>query len=202
MPSAMRSSMTRLTSLFAASVLGVSSASAQLNPVRLNVNKVEKKDRQTTYRSADGQYRREQLNSATSSTVQLVNVSGGSLSNIRVKWAVLVDSSHAEARATGISTTNGKLDIVEGERTCSLDLGQRYSFDTDVIELSAAMAGSDYSGSRWNYGGKVLGYAVEVFVDRKPGASEIQPSDTKKRIEQVKADEQKPKTETPGRHRF
>jgi len=46
-----------------------------------------------------------------------------------------------------------------------LDLGQRYSFDTDVIELSAAMAGTDYSGSRWNYGGKVLGYAIEVFVD-------------------------------------
>jgi len=30
-------------------------AQAQLNPVRLNVSKVEKKDRQTTYRSADGQ---------------------------------------------------------------------------------------------------------------------------------------------------
>ena len=178
-------------------------AHAQLNPVRLNVSKVEKKDRQTTYRSADGRYRHEQVNSTTSYTVQLVNVSAGSLSNVRIKWAILVDSSHAEARAAGgISTTKGKLSVVEGERNCSLDLGQRYSFDTDVIELSAAVAGTDYSGSRWNYGGKVLGYAIEVFVDGKPVTADIQPGDTKKRIEQVRADEQNPKTETPGHHRF
>jgi len=40
-----------------------------LNPVRLNVSKVEKRS-QTTYRSADGRYRHEQVNSTTSYTVQ------------------------------------------------------------------------------------------------------------------------------------
>ena len=127
-------------------------AHSQLSPIRMNVTKVEKKDRTTTYRSTSGQYRQQQVDITVHYNVELTNFSSSPLSDVQIKWAVLVDTARATARGGGISTSSGKLEVVEGERTGSLGVGQKYVFDTDPIDLNTARTDMTYDGRVWKYG--------------------------------------------------
>jgi hypothetical protein len=136
-------------------------AEAQLNPVRLKVNKVQKKASQTTFRDTDGSYRRQQHNETTYYEIDVSNFSASPITNCVVKWAVVYDPSYARAHGSGsVSWTTTDLAVSEGEKVCQLGLGQKYNFETDPIELSTVSTSSTYSGRRYRYGGEVHGHLV------------------------------------------
>jgi hypothetical protein len=167
-------------------------AQAQINPVRLKVNKTEKKDRKTTYRSTDGYTQQQQIQSTVFYTIEVANVSATPVTDLQVKWALLIKTRVVP-----------EFKVVEGERTCSIGLGQKYVFDTDIVELSGSQWQNNWTGSRSGSSAEVAGYAVEVLSGDRIVASEIIPADTKRRIEQLKkppASEKQP--QDPNRHKF
>lgn len=99
-------------------------ARAQIVSVRLSVTKNESKDQRATFHDTSGAYRREQMDSTVSYTVELRNFSSCTLSNLVVKWAVLYDPSTAQASGGGVSWNTAMLKVEEGEHPCSLGLGQ------------------------------------------------------------------------------
>jgi hypothetical protein len=83
------------------------------------------------------------------------------------------------------------LEVVEGERSCALDRMQKYVFDTDILELTGTTY--DYPSIQYKdrNASEIEGYVVEVFVNGTRVAADIQPADTKRQIDQVKADKEK-----------
>ena len=157
---------------------------AQVSPVRLKVSKHQKSDSKNTYQSSDGYYRSAEKNKSLYYTIDLTNVSGGSAKEFNIKWAVLVKSDN-----NSYSFVNGQyrradpMHVVSGEKSCTLEFGKNCSVDTDVIELSG-WESVDGGFRRSEYGAKLIGYCVEVFVNDQRVAADIQPPDTKAKIEQ------------------
>jgi hypothetical protein len=166
---------------------------AQISPVRLSVSKNEKKEQKTTYQDSSGYYRQRQINRTVSYSVEVRNFSSTALAGIVIKWAILYDPSHAEVRGGGgVSWNRADLKVLDGERTCSLQVGQRFAFDTDSVDLSSVHTGNSYTTRANQYGGDIRGYCVEVSTaDGKLLASEIQPPDTKQQLDQVRAKDRK-----------
>ena len=162
-------------------------ADAQIGPVRLKVTRVNKEARVLASRTADGA-REEQLVDRVYYKGELTNTSSAPVRNVVVKWAILVRPH---------STTN--LSVVEGEYTCSLALGERSGFDTDIIELTGTRTRSTETGSRSDTKSRIVGYAVEVYVGDRRMAWEADPQDTMRRIEDMKQAQEPP---PPGTHRF
>jgi hypothetical protein len=101
---------------------------------------------------------------------------------------VLYDASEATAHGGGgVSVTAWGLEVLEGERVCSLAFGQKYVFDTEPFDLSSVNSSRPNTTVQDCRGGQVVGYAVEVFLGDKLVASDIRPSDTKSRIEKLKS---------------
>ncbi len=161
-------------------------AHAQANPVRLKVSKMETDHRHTTYQSASGTYRQQQVNSAVYYTVEILGLNTTKPSDLKVKWAILVDPSHAEAQGAGYSWNNAPKKIVEGERQCKVAVGQRYAFDTDSIDLDTVTTDYDYDSRRYTHGGTIQGYLVEVYDGDRLVASDYSSTDIKREIEQTK----------------
>jgi len=174
---------------------GVAAASAQVSPARLKVTRQSKSDSKETYRSSDGRYRSGEKTKTVLYKVEVSNVSGGPAKEFVIKWAVLVKSDDAVYTYQDGNMKRQNLRVVEGEKTCKLEFGKSFNFETDVIELTGWESVS--SGMyRSESGAKVIGYAVEVFCNGERVASDIQPADTKKKIDQTKGEgEQK-------RHQF
>ncbi len=168
----------------------VPQAPGQISPVRLSVSKKENMDTRNSYFDAGGTYRRQQVDSTVSYAIEVRNFSSGTLSNLMVKWTVLYDASTASVAGGGVSWSSAHLKVLEGDHSCNLGLGQKCGFDTDSLDLSSVRTDYNYNGVRHQYGGAVIGYCVEVFKDDKVLASEIQPPDTKQRIQKVKDREQ------------
>lgn len=162
-------------------------AHAQVSPVRLKVSKRQKSEMKTTYQSGSGEYRSREgvMNVCYNIEVSLLS---GTAREVRVKWAVLVK------REGWVGSALGHWQVVEGEKTGTVELARKFVFDTDVIELQRSEYHSE--GRLQEYGSKVEGYVVDVYIGDQLVASDAQPSSVRAKIEQARgASEQK-------RHRF
>ena len=155
---------------------------AQMSPVRLRVTKNSHKERKTTQQDRYGQERVQAVNETVTYTIEVVNLSSKEIKDVRIHWAVLVNPSSG-------SSSSGSMRVTEGEKTSDLKNGQKYSFDTDKIDLAGTQrdSASYYGTTRTRTGAGIEGYAVEVYADGRVVASEILPIDTKKRIDQIDA---------------
>ena len=155
----------------------VAQAQAQISPVRLSVNKSRKVQQKTT--SQQGGYawswREQAINERVYYTVEVANASTAPIANVQIKWAVLVQPVDRK-----------EPQLVEGERTCSLNLGQKFSFDTDVIELSGTKTETSDGQYRRDNSSRIIGYAVEAFLNDKRVAADMQPADAKKKIDDAR----------------
>ena len=72
----------------------VSQAQAQISPVRLKVNKISKKDRKTTSRTSEGDYRSQDIMETVFYTVELSNASTTPVNDIQDRKSTRLNSSH------------------------------------------------------------------------------------------------------------
>jgi hypothetical protein len=168
-------------------VVSAIQARAQADSVRLKISKMESNHRRNTYQDASGAYRHQQVNSAIYYAVELVSLNTTKPADLKIKWAILVDPTKAEAHGNSYSWTPAAETIVEGERQCKIAVGQRYAFNTDSIDLDTVMTNYDYEGRRYTYGGSIHGYLVEVYDGDRLVASDGSPTDIKSQIDQFKA---------------
>jgi hypothetical protein len=161
---------------------------AQIKPFRIRVEKISKKDIKIVYQDASGAYRNQQINETVRYHIEIVNFSTTPRPDVKIKWTLLYDSSQATARSNGgIDAPGPNLKTLEGERTCSLAVGQKYAFDTESLDLSSVTSSRAYTTQISHQGGEALGYVVEVLIGDTLAAEEIRPLDTKSRIEKLKA---------------
>ncbi len=169
--------------------LSVQQTYAQIYPVRLSVTKNRKTSQKTTQQS--GGYIRswteQQIKETVSYTIEVANATTAPVPNVRIKWAILVKPGK-----------KNQPEIIEGEQTCSLNLGTKYVFDTDIVELTGTKLESSDGQYRRDDSSRVLGYAVEVFIGNQRVAADIQPIDTKGKVEALKAEKEKGRP----RHQF
>ncbi len=181
-----------LSLVLAALTLFAGQTRAQMSPVRVSVTKNEKSDQKTTYQDSSGYFRQQQIKKTVSYTVEVRNFSAGALPNLTIKWAVLYDPTKAEAHGGGsVSWSTKDLKVLEGEHTCTLDLGQECGFDTAPIDLSSVHSGTANTTQGYQYGGGIRGYCVEVFAGERLLGSELQPQDIKSQIEAAKTNKDK-----------
>ena len=113
-------------------------------------------------------------------SVDVINA-GADVPAVKVSWVLVL-------REAG----SGTLRLVEGVRTTDLKRGQKYSFDTDVVELGS-FSHSTYGNSR-STSAEPVGYLVEVIVDGKAVASATKPMDIRGKIQEAR--------NAPKRHKF
>jgi hypothetical protein len=167
-------------------------ARAQANSVRLKVTKMESTHRQTTYQTSDGSYRQQQVKSAVYYTIEVVNLNTTGPADLKIKWAILVDPSKAEAQGGGYSMTKVAEKVVSGERQSKITLGQRYTFDTDPIDLDTVTTSYDTGGQRFHSGGSIQGYLVEVYNGDRLVASDSSSQNIKHDMEQLQKSDKTP----------
>ena len=178
----------RLFVVFVLTVFIATFAHAQIKPFRIRVDKISKKETKTVYQDASGAYRNQQINETVHYHIEVVNFSTTPRPDVKIKWVLLYDSSQATVRGNGeVNAPAPDLKTLEGERTCSLAVGQRYVFDTGSFDLSSVTSSRPYTTLLSHQGGEALGYVVEVLVGDTLAAEEIRPLDTKSRIEKLKA---------------
>jgi hypothetical protein len=137
-------------------------ALSQIRPLRLNVIKTVKKER-----SEEGEKRLEQK---VFYTVEIANASTSPVKDMTINWTILYK------KWVGSS----QLAILEGERECSLELGQKYVFETADLTVPMTRRQMDYGAV------EIVGYLVEIRTGKKIIASDMQPSGIKERILAVK----------------
>ena len=152
--------------------LAATQSFGQISPVRLKVNKVIKKER------AEREEGGKPLIQQVLYEVELSNASTAAANDLTIKWAILYKPN----------SYSSEVKILEGDRTCSLSVGQKYKFETDPLEVPLKKRG--YYGSS-SSGTDILGYFVEVYSGKKILTSDIQPADTKARVLKAKEAEEK-----------
>ena len=145
---------------------------AQISPVRLSVNK-NQKTTQTTISQSDLSINEQEVDQEVSYTIVVTSTSGAPVSDIKIKWAIMVKPTHGKT----------DLKLVEGERTCSLNFGQKFTFDTDLMQLNGKKWQSRNGRNRKAISSQIVGYAVEVYIGDRVVASDIQPPDAKRKID-------------------
>ncbi len=162
--------------------LGITTTLGQAPSLMLTVKK--KENTQTTSRTTSsdyyGSYQSRSGVETLSYTVDLINA-GGDVSNTKVSWVVVL-------RETG----SGQLKVVEGTRTAELKRGQKFSFETDIIELGSFSRSNYYSSKSSN--AELVGYLVEALVDGKVVASDAKPMDIRTKVQEAR--------NAPARHKF
>ena len=147
------------------SSVAVSQSFAQLSPVRLTVTKHEDKDYVTKHREHPRRDTSVSKLHETDATliysIEVVNAGAKPLAGLEIRWGVLIDRPDHPLR------------MHDGKEHHDLKPGEKFSFDTDVIELNAPHA-------------KVDGYSIEAVLDGKVVASAIEPANAKERIESLK----------------
>jgi hypothetical protein len=112
-----------------------------------------------------------------------MNASTASVIGLQVRWTIVLKDPNS-----------GQLKLVEGKKNTDLARGQKYSFDTDIIELGQFYQ-DNWSSSKTGLA-EAVGYLVECIVDGKVVSSATQPSDIRTKVSQARANaDQK-------RHRF
>jgi hypothetical protein len=161
--------------------IGAAPAFGQAPSLMLNVKKKEKTEtKQRT--TSSGYYSTYQYRSGVetlSYAVEIINA-GGDVPNAKVSWAVVL-------RETG----SGQLKVVEGTRTAELKRGQKFSFETDIIELGSFSRSNYYNSKSSN--AELVGYLVEALVDGKVVASDAKPMDIRTKVQEAR--------NAPKRHR-
>jgi hypothetical protein len=184
--------MHRLLTLTGSSILLVMAAMqqspAQINPLRLSVTKNRKVAQNTMYQNPGGTARTYETTETISYTIEVANATTAPVADAEVQWAVLV-------KPRGKTT----LEVVEGKQACSLNVGSKFVFETDKLELRGTMRHTTAGQYQFPHSAKIIGYAVEVFIRDVRAAADIQPPDTKRKIEQLKAEKEKPDQKI---HRF
>ena len=112
----------RLGLVFLLCVLPVASM-AQVAPIRLKVAKNSRKEMDKASH---------QVREFESYHIEVANASTAPVSNIVVRWSLLISPSQYWAYAA-TTASRSPLKVVEGEQTCSVDRVQKCSFDTDEI---------------------------------------------------------------------
>lgn len=173
--------------------LAATPAVSQINPVRLKVTKTLKKER------VERDSGEKPLIQQVLYTVELSNASTAPVNDLVIKWAVLYKSEHYSSERK----------LMQGERTCTLGIGQKYLFETGALEVplkKRGFYGSSERGFSVSSGSAadIIGYLVEVYDGTKIVASDGQPPDIKPQIKKAKiADEKnrgnslKPEQEPP-----
>jgi hypothetical protein len=149
-------------------------ADAQVNPVRLRVLKQQKTDYRQSYQTTDGYWRERRGTKAVSYSIAVANNTTKPLMDVRVEWAVLVQPY----------VRYDQLRVVDGSKSVDIPFGKSFVFETDIIELTGYEWRTS-EGGRHQHSAEILGYAVEVYIGDKLVASDIKPSDAKRKIEQV-----------------
>ena len=135
---------------------------AAASPVRLTVTKSEDKEYKTKKGEAKhprvAASRLRETGETVTYAIEAVNVGGQPLTKMEIHWAVLVNHPGDPLR------------VEKGKQTCDMKPGEKFSFEAGPIEIRT-------------HGGKIDGYCVEALVDGKVVASDIQPANTKQRVE-------------------
>lgn len=164
-------------------ILGIlPSAQAQVSPVKLKVTRSSKSDTKETYRSSDGRYSSGEKTKTIYYKIELTNISNGAAKDFTIKWAVLVKSDRYMYTENGVR--KGDTRVIQGEKNVTLDFAKSTSMETDVIELSG-WESIDAGRRSTDFNAKVMGYSVEVFCNDQRVAADIQPADTKAKIDQI-----------------
>jgi hypothetical protein len=164
--------------LFAVSIIPVLPVFSQNVPMILRVKRIESTDYSTkttyyTYGSDTVQFR-----------IEVVNGSTGAVSNVQIRWAVLVQPK-----------SSSEIKLIEDTKTCDLQRSQTYTLETDVFALTSF---SRYYGtSTRTFNAELLGYMVEVIVNGKVSTFEARPLDIKQRIEHLRIAKSRPAPEIP-----
>lgn len=142
--------------------LSLAAAPAAIGPLKLTVTKNEHKDYKTKTTVSDygdvATTRNQEISATVTYTIEASNMSGQPLGNVQFHWAVLVNRPGRPLR------------VVKGDRSCDLKPLEKNRFDTGPIELRTSTS-------------KIDGYYVEASVDGKVVASDIQPANTKERVD-------------------
>ena len=157
-------------------------AAGQTGSVILRVTK--KDGNETTYShtyAGGGSYR--SGNATTCYAIEVLNGSTGSVTNVEIRWAILVHE-----------IGGGQTKLIEGKRTTDLTHGQKFNCETDILELGSFYR-SSYSSSR-SARAEVVGYLVEVITGGNVMASDAKPADIRGKIAQARANPE------PKRHSF
>ena len=155
---------------------------AQISPIRLSVNKHQKTTQNTISQNdrSDAGMREQEVSEEVYYTIAVSSINTASALNPKIKWSILVKP------ATGTD-----LKLVEGERACSLNFGQKFSFDTDLVQLSGKTWQSRDGRHRKTELAQIVGYAVEVHIGDRIVSSAIEPADIKHKIELLRGGEGK-----------
>lgn len=151
--------------------------------VRLKVTKKTKQDRQTIQQGPRGQHLDQAIDNAITYTIDVTNLGSKPLQDVRITWAVLLDVRNRN----GTPPKGGASQVVDGEKTATIDGTKTFSFDTEPVQFTEWQRKTTDArvNSVTKQGSDIEGYAVEVFVDGKLLASDIQPADVKKRIDEA-----------------
>lgn len=153
----------RIAILAAALTLAAATAApAAMGPLKLAVTKSEHKDYKTKKSVSEGgevaTTRNQEISATVIYTIEASNLTGQPLGNVQFYWAVLVNRPGRPLR------------VVKGDRSCDLKPLEKYRFEAGPIELRTSST-------------KIDGYYVEASVDGNVVASDIQPANTKERVD-------------------
>ena len=150
----------------------VSPSFAQLSPVRLTVTKHEDKDYVTKHREhprkGTSVSKLHETDATVIYSIEVVNAGAKPLAGLEIRWGVLIDRPDHPLR------------MQDGKEHHDLKAGEKFSFDTDAIELNAPHT-------------KVDGYCIEAVLDGKVVASAIEPANAKERIESLRTKRERKK---------
>jgi hypothetical protein len=172
--------MKRGMTVAAMALLALAAQPVGIQNVRLKVEKSTARDLDTT--SSSRYHRTKEGTESVVYNIEVMNMSPGPLSDLKVKWAVLIKSGYHTSGTFAPSTSQRPSRVVEGERSINLGLGQRFMIDTGPIQMSVSQYDSTY-GYREKSGEELYGYCVQVFAGPKMIAQEVLPQDTKQKID-------------------
>ena len=172
--------MTLLITLFLGTLLAVQ---VQAQSVKIDVQKSTKKDMKVT--SHGSYYTEKQGTEGIVYTVTITNHSSGTLSNVTVRWAVLVRSAYYSTSSSRDLSTDPSLRAVTGTRNLNLGMGQHETFDTDPVKLNVTKFNDGYSYHS-RTGDQIDGYVVKVMLGEKVLAVEAKPQDAIERLDNIK----------------
>ena len=142
----------------------------QIAPVRLKVTKTPKKERDAESKA---------MKSSVLYSVEVSNAGTKPADDLTIKWAILYKPR----------SYSSMLALLEGERTCSIALGQKYVFETDPVEVDSVQG--SYGHSSYRDRAEIVGYVIEVYSGKKILVADAQPQDSKDRIKKYKDSEEK-----------
>lgn len=163
-------------------IIGAAQAFGQAPSLMLTVKKKENTETKNRTTSS-GYYSTYQYRSGVETlcyAVEIINA-GEDVPNAKVSWVVVLRESGS-----------GQLKVVEGTRTAELKRGQKFSFETDIIELGSFSRSTHYSSKSTK--AELVGCLVEAMVDGKVVASDAKPMDIRNKVQEAR--------NAPKRHRF